>query len=130
MKIRYKKNFMNWALGIVVLDLIFTFALFFIWDSKASIKYFCLTQSIIFSSLIFHALYHQYLTLENGYLYRNDSRYRIKINLADVKQIKKMEGELLIKAGNKDLTVNTFLIDPNSLTDLQIELEKLDVEWI
>ena len=130
MKIRYKKNFMNWALGIVVLDLIFTFALFFIWDSKASIKYFCLAQSIIFSSLIFHALYHQYLTLENGYLYRNDPRYRIKINLADVKQIKKMEGELLIKAGNKDLTVNTFLIDPNSLTDLQIELEKLDVEWI
>lgn len=59
----------------------------------------------------------------------NDPRYRKKINLANVKQVKKMEGELLIKAGKKDLSVNTFLIDPDSLSDLLAELEKLDVEW-
>lgn len=130
MKIRYKKNLMNWGLALVILDFIFTFILFFILDSKNSIKYFCLFQLLILSGLVLHAFYHQYLTLENGFLQMNDPRYRMKINLANVNQIKKMEGELLIKAGKQDLSINTFLIDPNSLSDLLIELEKLDAEWI
>ena len=110
-------------------DFIFTFLLFFIWDSKSSIKYFCLFQFLIFSGLILHAFFYQYLTMENGHLQMNDPRYRTKINLANVKQIKKMEGELIIKAEKKDLSVNTFLIEPDSLSDLLVELEKLEVEW-
>lgn len=129
MKIRYKKNLMNWGLALVILDFIFTFLLFFIWDSKNSIKFFCLFQFLIFSGLVLHAFFYQYLTLENGHLQLNDPRYRKKINLTNVKQIKKMEGELIIKAGKKDLSVNTFLIDPDSLSDLLVELEKLEVEW-
>ena len=129
MKIRYKKNLMNWGLALVILDFVFTFVLFFILDSEDNIKYFCLFQLLIFSGLVLHALSYQYLTLEKGYLQMNDPRYRKKINLANVKQIKKMEGELLIKAGKQDLSINTFLIDPDSLSDLLIELEKLDVEW-
>ncbi|HLW15426.1 MAG TPA: hypothetical protein VKX30_08025 [Flavobacteriaceae bacterium] len=129
MKIRYKKSFMNWWLVLVLFDFIFTFLLFFIWDSKSSIKYFCLFQFLIFSGLILHAFFYQYLTMENGHLQMNDPRYRTKINLANVKQIKKMEGELIIKAEKKDLSVNTFLIEPDSLSDLLVELEKLEVEW-
>ena len=129
MKIRYKKNLMNWGLALVILDFIFTFVLIFMLDSKNSIKFFCLFQFLIFSGLVLHAFFYQYLTMENGHLQLNDPRYRKKINLTNVKQIKKMEGELLIKAGKKDLSVNTFLIDPDSFSDLLVELEKLDVEW-
>lgn len=129
MKIRYKTNLMNWWLAFVILDFIFTFILIFMLDSKNSIKFFCLFQFLIFSGLVLHAFYYQYLTMENGHLQLNDPRCRKKINLANVKQIKKMEGELFIKAGKKNLSVNTQIIDPDSLSDLLVELEKIDVEW-
>ncbi len=53
-----------------------------------------------------------------------------KLNLTEIKSIKKFAGDYILKTDNKELTINTQMIDSNSLTDLNTELEKLDVEWI
>jgi len=52
-----------------------------------------------------------------------------KINLNDIKQIKNFAGDYIIKSEKDELTINTQIIDPNSLTELRTELDKLNIEW-
>ena len=51
------------------------------------------------------------------------------INLTEIKQIKKFAGDYIFKTDNQDLIINTQIIDPNSLAELNAKLEKLNVEW-
>ena len=71
---------------------------------------------------------HQYLTIENGVLRINGS-FGKKINLAEIKRIKKFAGDYILKTSKKELTINTQIIDTNSLAELNAELEKLNIEW-
>jgi hypothetical protein len=49
--------------------------------------------------------------------------------MTEIKRIKKFAGDYILKADKKELTINTQIIDPKSLVELNIELEKLNVEW-
>ena len=52
-----------------------------------------------------------------------------KLNLTEIKRIKKFAGDYILKTDKSELTINTQIIDPNSLAELNAELEKLNVEW-
>tara|TARA_B110000259_G_scaffold83384_1_gene97336 strand:- start:31 stop:420 length:390 start_codon:yes stop_codon:yes gene_type:complete len=70
----------------------------------------------------------EYLTLENGIINVNGP-FGKKLILTEVKRIKKFAGDYILKTDEKELTINTQIIDPNSLVELNAELEKLNVEW-
>ena len=87
----------------------------------------------IFISLMYLGLYfcqknYKYLTIENGIINVNGP-FGKKLNLTEIKRIKKFAGDYIIKTDKKELTINTQLIEPNSLAELNAELEKLNVEW-
>lgn len=67
----------------------------------------------------------QYLTIENGVISKNQLIPK-KINLNEIKQIKKFAGEYILKTDSTDLRVNTELIDPKSLLELNTFLESLN----
>jgi hypothetical protein len=87
-----------------------------------------LVFGILYLILYFYQKKYQYLTLENGILKINGS-FGKKINLTEIKRIKKFAGDYILKTDKKELTINTQIIDPKSLAELNAELEKLNVEW-
>jgi hypothetical protein len=68
------------------------------------------------------------VTIENGIINVNGP-FGKKLNLNEVKRIKKFAGDFILKTDNKEMTINTQIIEPTSLSELNEELEKLDVEW-
>lgn len=76
----------------------------------------------------FYQRNNKYLTIKNGIIKIN-SPFGKKLNLTEIKQIKKFAGDYILKTEKKELTINTQIIDPNSLAKLNAELEKLNVEW-
>lgn len=68
------------------------------------------------------------MSIENGILTVNGPLGK-KLNLTEIKRVKKFAGDYILKSDKKDLTINTQIIDPNSLAELNAELEKLNVEW-
>ena len=47
-----------------------------------------------------------------------------KLNLNEIKRIKKFAGDYFVKTDKKQLTINTQFIEPSSLVELNTELEK------
>jgi len=72
--------------------------------------------------------FNQYLTIQNGIIKENHL-FGKKIVLTEIKQIKKFAGDYIIKTDKAEMTINTQIIDPDSLADLNTELENLNVEW-
>ncbi len=128
MRIRYKKRNLknNLILGIVWL-------IFALWSFKYNEEnrwtdYGYFVFGILYLVLYFYQKHYKYLTIENGILKLNGS-FGKKINLTDIKRIRKFAGDYILKTDEKELTINTQIIDPKSLAELNAELEKLNVEW-
>jgi len=68
------------------------------------------------------------LTIENGIIKVN-SPFGKKLNLIEIKRIKKFAGDYILKTDEKELAINTQIINPSSLAELNAVLEKLNVEW-
>ncbi|MEC5396034.1 MULTISPECIES: hypothetical protein [Weeksellaceae] len=128
MKISYKKKQMNINL---IFGLIW-FAWFFIniltKEKTSWLDYGWIVISVIYLSLYFYQRQYKYLSIENGFIMENRP-FGKKINLNDIKQIKNFAGDYIIKSEKDELTINTQIIDPNSLTELRTELDKLNIEW-
>ncbi|WP_034058515.1 hypothetical protein [Lacinutrix jangbogonensis] len=128
MRIGYKKRNLNinLILGIVwlilgLLSLIFS-------GENRWYDYRYLVFGILYMILYFYQKRNKYLTIENGILKINGS-FGKKINLTEIKRIKKFAGDYILKTDKKELTINTQIIDPKSLAELNTELGKLNVEW-
>ncbi len=52
-----------------------------------------------------------------------------KINLSEVKRIRKFAGDYRLQTGEKELVINTLYIDTESRTELTEKLEKLTAVW-
>jgi|SRR5690606_10117446 len=128
MKIEYKKRHLNvnLILGITML----TFGLLNLgYDGNNSWSdYGYIVFAVCYLFLYFYQKQYKYLTIQNGVLNINGSLGK-KINLTEVIHIKKFAGDYILKTNKKKLTINTHIIDPKSLTELNAELKKLRVEW-
>lgn len=116
----------NLILGIVWL--VFGLLGIFTKEDPYWTDYGLLVISMLYLALYFYQKQNKYLTIENGIITVNGS-FGKKINLTEIRQIKKFAGDYIIKTDKKELTINTQIIDPKSLTELNAELEKLKVEW-
>ena len=69
----------------------------------------------------------QYLTIENGIISKNHLIPK-KVNLNEIKRIKKFAGDYILKTDSTELRINTELIEEKSLSELNTVLENLNLE--
>ena len=128
MRIGYKKRHMNINLIFGLVWLVWFFIGILTKDEPNWTDYGWIVISAMYLVGYFYQRQNKYLTIENGIIKIN-SPFGKKINLTEIKRIKKFAGDYILKTDNKELTINTQIIDPNSLAELNTELEKLNVEW-
>lgn len=127
MEIQYKKANLYFNLIFGILYFSFFFLKLFVSDELHWIEFGWIFISLSHFGLYFYQKKYKYLTIENGILTVNGP-FGKKINLTEIKRIKKFAGDYIIKTDKKELTINTQIIDPNSLAELNTELKKLEVE--
>jgi hypothetical protein len=79
--------------------------------------------------MYFYEKKNQYLTLDAHFLSLNQP-FGKKIELSELIQIKKFAGDYILKTAKTELRINTQIIDSKSLSELDAELNKLNVEWV
>ena len=129
MKIQFKKRQLNFNLIFGIIWFIYFFVKLYFNDKLHWIDYGWILISLAYFGTYFYQKKYKYVSIENGILAVNGP-FGKKLNLAEIKRIKKFAGDYIIKTDKKELTINTQIIDPNALTELNAELEKLNVEWI
>ena len=128
MKIQYKKRQLNFNLIFGIIWLTY-FLIQLIFDKEIHwIDYGWILISLAYFGIYFYQKKYKYVSIENGILTVNGPLGK-KLNLTEIKRVKKFAGDYILKSDKKDLTINTQIIDPNSLAELNAELEKLNVEW-
>lgn len=116
MKIRYSKTrlFSNLLLG----------SLFTLWGTvkwlEGSASYFGYLQlllGILMVGNFFFERHNQYLKIENGILTKHSLRKK-SLKLEEVVQIKSFPGKIKIFTSEENLSINTGIIDEDSIKDL------------
>lgn len=128
MKIGYKKRHLNINLILGIIWLVWFFVFDFNKKEMNWTDYGWLVISIAYLSIYFYQKKYKYVSIENGILSVNGPIGK-KLNLTEIKRIKKFAGDYILKTDKKELTINTQIIDPNSLVELNAVLGKLNVEW-
>jgi hypothetical protein len=128
MKIGYKKKHLNVNLILGLVWLIWFFVGVFGKEKPNWTDYGWIVISLMYFGLYFYQKNYKYLTIENGIINVNGP-FGKKLILTEIKRIKKFAGDYILKTDEKELTINTQIIDPNSLAELNAELKKLNVEW-
>ena len=128
MKIGYKKRHLNINLILGIIWLVWFFVFDFNKEEMNWTDYGWLVISIAYLSIYFYQKKYKYVSIENGILTVNRPIGK-KLNLTEIKRIKKFAGDYILKTDKKELTINTQIIDPNSLAELNAVLGKLNVEW-
>jgi len=128
MKIGYKKRHLNINLILGIIWLVWFFVFDFNKEEMNWTDYGWLVISIAYLSIYFYQKKYKYVSIENGILTVNGPIGK-KLNLTEIKRIKKFAGDYILKTDKKELTINTQIIDPNSLAELNAVLGKLNVEW-
>lgn len=128
MKIDYKKRHLNVNLIFGSIWLIYGIIKVNIDETPNWIDYGWFVFSAIYFGTYFYQKKEKYLTIENEVL-RINSPFGKKINLTEIIRIKKFAGDYILKTDNTELKINTQIIDPNSLAELNSELTKLNVDW-
>jgi hypothetical protein len=128
MEIKYRKKHLNVNLILGLVWLIWFFVGVFRKEEPNWTDYGWIVISLMYLGTHFYQKNYKYLTIENGIINVN-GLFGKKLVLTEIKRIKKFAGDYILKADEKELTINTQIIDPNSLAELNAELEKLNVEW-
>lgn len=126
MKIRFKKKRLKYYLIFGILWLVLgTTAVIFNPENFFSYGYL-LMGILYFGTYLFENNKH-YLTIENGTISKNHLIPK-KINLNEIKRIKKFARDYILKTDSTELRINTELIEEKSLAELNTVLEKLNLE--
>lgn len=126
MNIRFKKKRFRYFLifGILWLVLGTTVVIF---DSDKIFNYGYLTVGILYIATYLFENKKHYLTIENGIISKNHLIPK-KINLNEIRRIKKFAGGYILKTDSTELRINTELIEEKSLVDLNAVLKSLNLE--
>ncbi len=93
-------------------------------DKKYWTDYGYFIIGLSYFGIYFYEKTNQYLTIDNGKLKMNQP-YGKKINLNEVNEVEKFEGEYVLKTAYTEFTIYTGFIDPKSLHKLDAVLDKL-----
>ena len=126
MKIRFTKKRLKHYMIFGILWLVLgTIAVIF--NSDNVFNYGYIVIGILYFGTYLFENNKQYLTIENGIISKNHLIPK-KINLNEIKRIKKFAGDYILKTESTELRINTELIEENSLAELNTVLENLNLE--
>jgi len=128
MIIKYKKQPLLFYLTAGLFWLIFFIVILFEKERLNWIDYGWIVMSFVYLGIFYYQKKYKYITIEDGIIRINGPLGK-ELKLIEIKRIKKFAGDYIIKTDQKEMTINTQIIDPNSLKELDVELEKLDVVW-
>lgn len=128
MKIKLKNKHLNINLFFGIIWCLFGIVELIFRENIDWFDYGSLVFGIIYLIGFFYQKKHHYLTIQNGILKAHCS-FGKSIKLSEIKSIKRFAGDYILKSDKKELTINTQVIEPNSLAELNAELEKLKVKW-
>lgn len=129
MNIDYKKRHLNINLILGLVWLAFFFFGVFGKEEPNWTDYGWGVIALLYLAMYAYQKHYKYLSIKDGTICINGP-LRKKVNLSDVTQIKKFAGDYILITDTKKLTISTQSIDPDALTKLTAELEKMDVEWV
>ncbi len=118
---------MNINLILGLMQLVWFFIGILAKDEDNWTDYGMIVISIMYLIGYFYQRQNKYLTIENG-LKKENRPFGKKIKLTDINQMEKYAGDYILKTEKTKLTINTQIIDPNSLAELKNELDKLNVD--
>jgi hypothetical protein len=127
MKINFKKRHLNINLfygilfgfiGLLALNI----------NEYKWFTFFSILLPVLFLMKYFFLKHNKYLTIDKGVLKVNDL-FGKQIYLSEINGIDKYAGKYIMKTDKKKLSIDTNIIEPNSLTELNMELGKLNIEW-
>ena len=127
MKIEYKKKYLNTNLIYALLFIITLLPI----SACSSENWHIIIGILTPTSFILKYFYqkqNKYLTIENGTIKINNILGKT-IRLNELQVIEKYAGDYILKARKKNLKIDTTIIESKSLSDLDSELKKLNVEW-
>ena len=127
MTIAYKKKYLNINL---IYALLFTVTLFpFTLNSAESwMLIIGILTPTSFIAKYFYQKQKKYLTIEDERI-RVNNIFGKGINLNEIKTIEKYAGDYILKTGNKKLKIDTTIIEPTELSNLNCVLKKLNVKF-
>ena len=128
MKIPHNKKHLNINLIAGLFWLSYFILGLFIKEGIDWFYYGWLLISLTYFANYFYKKKYKYVTIENGEIKVNGPLGK-KLNLTDIKRIKKFAGDYIIKTDKKELTINTQVIKPNLLAELNKIVEKLNIQW-
>jgi hypothetical protein len=128
MKIRFKKKrlYINLILGLVWTGL----GVFSLVEDESLrwTDYGYLIVGILYLGHYLYDLNNQYLTIENGSIRKNVLYgFGKKINVNEINRIEKYAGDYIIGTLEKELKINTGLIEEKSLEEFNEILKKLNL---
>jgi len=83
--------------------------------------------SVMYITMYSINYFNQYLTIDNNMIKENHP-FGKKIKLSELKNIKKFAGDYILKTEKTKLTINTQIIDEKSLAELNLLLDRQNLE--
>lgn len=129
MNIQYTKKSLNYKLILGLFMLAYGIYRLVAFDGLFWLDYGWLTLSLIYLGTYLFQRVYGYLKIENGNLQVN-SLFKKTIILDEIKEIRSFAGDYTLRTNDKEVKINTSLIDSGSLAELNAELKKLPVNWV
>ena len=123
MKIRYKKGRTRFYLIMTIIWIILLIVNIFYGDMDNRVFWLWIILPIGYISVYTFEYINQYLTIEDGFIYRN-SIFPKKLELNKLKTCKKFAGDYILETDQNKLRIDTTLIDQKSLNELNQTLTK------
>jgi hypothetical protein len=127
MTIAYKKKYLNINL---IYALLFTVTLLTVTlnSSESWMIIIGILTPTCFIAKYFYQRQKKYLTIEDKRI-RVNNIFGKGINLNEIQTIEKYAGDYILKTSKKKLKIDTTIIEPTELSNLNSELEKLNIKW-
>lgn len=125
-KIRYKRRRLRWRLIFGIFWLILG-VLSIPTNFENYLNYGYIIAGLFYIGNYMFKSKNQYLTIDNKSITLNNLIPK-KVNLADLKRIKKIAGDYILQSDKTELRIEVRLIEKNSLKDLKTILNHLDLK--
>ncbi|AUS07356.1 hypothetical protein [Pseudotamlana carrageenivorans] len=128
MKIKFKRK--RLVANLIISIIWITFGTYNIVDEDHLrwTDYGYLILGVLYFGQYLHDLTYQYLTIQDGIIKKNGLYgYWKKINMNDITWIKKFAGDYTLKTEQKEIKINTDLIDKKALAELDKILGALNL---
>lgn len=93
------------------------------------IDYGWMVISGLYLALYYHQRKNKYISIEDGIIKKNEW-FGKKLRISEVKEIREFAGNYIIKTDEKELVVNTDIINPDEIPELIEALKQLPGEWV